>query len=211
MATRGEVKIGDKIRVVKTDTYTGGEYAVGDVLTVESFYDDVGINAKELTDGPYLFFREFEVIGQEEQAEQEPPKPEVGDLIVFNEAYPCITARKHYEVTEVDLDGDTYVRDNDGFPYLVSEDEDFTLFKRVTPPAPKKPAYEPKVGDIVELTTDKPRYGFGSAEQGDIGVIASVTEGRANVRFPRHKHFPALPEELTLLAKAENREVIGGE
>jgi hypothetical protein len=67
-------------------------------------------------------------------------------------------------------------------------------------------------GDIVRVEVEgDPRGGWGSAENGDIGVVRDVVPYGVFVDFPRHKFWTAEKSELVLVAKAGDRKDKGRE
>jgi hypothetical protein len=202
MAKQGEVKIGDKIRITNASA-PFGSYLNGDVLTVKSFYALNKVHVEEF-ESPWVGFNEFEVM---EQATEEAPKPEVGDMIVLHEDSLDITAGKAYEVTGVFEDRCVDFVDDEG-DEAYAEPHEYTLFKRVTPPAPvdpPKPAYEPQVGDIVKVMESQ-AHGSDHKE----GAIGEVTElsryGEFRVKTAAIDSVNWVqPHHVELIVKAEDR------
>jgi hypothetical protein len=198
MAKQGEVKIGDKIKITNATT-SFGEYHSGDVLTVKSFYDSSSVKVEEFKQ-PWVGLNEFEVI---EQVTEEEPKPEPGDMIVLHEGSLDVTAGKAYEVSRGYEDKSVDFVDDAG-DESYADPHEYTLFKRVTPPAPAKPAYEPQVGDIVKVT--KENANGSSHNEGAIGEVTDISKGQFRVTTDRLSIVNwVTAKDVELIVKAEDR------
>lgn len=127
-----ELKIGDKVR------YLGGdERECGDFLSEGKVYEIVGEDRNgdlffERDNGGRWFVLNYNKHNFEKVAEESRTKPEVGDLVVFNEDNLDVTKGKEYRIDSVSYlcDQITFIDDARDVHSWSYPSEDYTLIKR---------------------------------------------------------------------------------
>lgn len=191
----GEVKVGAKVLVTNA-TITFGEYENGDVLTVSAVgvCGEETIDVKEIPDGPYLKFSEFEVLLA--------TKPLIGDLVRINGG-----SNGYSRVGDI-----TEVTDfNMGGVVLEHTDGSYAGFKlmRNVEKVTEAPEESPTVGDTVVLAVPegkRPVYGWGGVFNGEEGTVVRIDGDKIEVKIPNFSTrltWTGERDELRVIKKAE--------
>ena len=146
-------------------------------------------------------------------------KPMVGDFVRFNEDGLDITARKYYEIVEVDEDGDCWFSDdNDDHQCVSSGREDVEFFEKVNTNADEIVAANPepefKVGDyVVALPDADGRYGITNTSM-NLGKIIKVNGDEIRIEIVSHNNPDLVGNDFDVkkeyFRKASKREIVFG-
>ncbi|MCG7383354.1 hypothetical protein [Paenibacillus sp. ACRRY] len=208
-----KANVGERIKTVEEQH---GDYHIGTQLTVinaDRWGDGTGVSVKEV--GAGLFHREYVVL---EPVNAEPTKKAerlaVGDYARF--VRDGATVMRTGDIVEI------LVVDSSDVPYrtkrLADGAEAWTQAVKLVHATEQEVAAAKRaaliaqfsVGDSVKLTVEdgkRPRFGYASVSNGDIGKVTRTSGDKIIVDFPTHDAWMADPTELTKLTAEEVAEI----